>query len=210
MGNRVGCMTEGLPGEGESTFEPAEAATERSPRAPVEATPQRGESPRRAERSPARNRRLLRRGNTGWEAAGGEPSVRNDMTWRAMAESEPDTATSTGEPARARRSPGQDPRGTMSPDASERGIWSTGLQPRTERRAERERKWRGWGGVVVGDRRMEKGGREKQGDPSGSERRDRGERPGHRPRGVRAPIVAEKRGNARGAKGCRKVEAQRP
>lgn len=57
---------------------------------------------------------------------------------------------------------------------------------------------------------MAKGGLEKQGDPSGLERCDQGERPGHRPRGVRAPIVAPKRGNARGAKGCRKVEARRP
>ena len=48
--------------------------------APVKASTQRGESPRQAERSPACNRRLLRRGNTGWRAAGGEQPVRNNVT----------------------------------------------------------------------------------------------------------------------------------
>ena len=48
-------------------------------RAPVEAYTQRGESPRQAERLPACNRRLLRRGNTGWGAAGGEQPVRNNV-----------------------------------------------------------------------------------------------------------------------------------
>jgi hypothetical protein len=38
----------------------------------------------------------------------------------------------------------------------------------------------------------------KQGDLGGEESRP----------GVRAPIVARKRGNARGAKGCRKVDAR--
>ena len=49
-------------------------------RAPAKAPTQRGGSPRQAERSPACNRRLLRRGNTRWRAAGGEPPVRNNVT----------------------------------------------------------------------------------------------------------------------------------
>jgi hypothetical protein len=49
-------------------------------RAPVKACTQRGESPRQAKRSLACNRRLLRRGNTGWRAAGGEQPVRNNVT----------------------------------------------------------------------------------------------------------------------------------
>jgi len=46
-------------------------------RAPVRALTWRGESPRQAEVSPACDRRLLRRGDTGWRAAGGELPVRN-------------------------------------------------------------------------------------------------------------------------------------
>lgn len=51
-------------------------------RAPVMASTLRGGSPRQAERSPACNRRLLRRGNTRWRAAGGEQPVRNKVTCR--------------------------------------------------------------------------------------------------------------------------------
>src|ERR1019366_788290 len=46
-------------------------------RAPARALTWRGGSPRQAEDSPACNRRLLRRGDTGWGAAGGELPVRN-------------------------------------------------------------------------------------------------------------------------------------
>ena len=46
-------------------------------RAPARALTWRGESPRQAEVSPACDRRLLRRGDTGWGAAGGELPVRN-------------------------------------------------------------------------------------------------------------------------------------
>jgi hypothetical protein len=49
-------------------------------RAPAKAYTQQGESPCEAERSPACNRRLLRRGNTGWRAAGDEQPVRNNVT----------------------------------------------------------------------------------------------------------------------------------
>jgi len=41
----------------------------------------------------------------------------------------------------------------------------------------------------------------------GTERSSWPQGPKSRPAGVRAPIVAKKRGNARGAKGRRKVEA---
>src|SRR6266536_3628536 len=51
-------------------------------RAPVRAYTERGASPRQAERSPACNRRLLRRGDTRWGAAGGEQPVRNSVTCR--------------------------------------------------------------------------------------------------------------------------------
>ena len=47
-------------------------------RAPVRALTWRGESPRQAEASPVCDRRLLRRGDTGWGAAGGELPVRKE------------------------------------------------------------------------------------------------------------------------------------
>src|SRR5205814_10618648 len=58
------------------------AGRETRARAPVRAYTQRGASPRQAERSPACNRRLLRRGDTRWGAAGGEQPVRNSVTCR--------------------------------------------------------------------------------------------------------------------------------
>jgi hypothetical protein len=51
-------------------------------------------------------------------------------------------------------------------------------------------------------------GRDKQGAPSGDRPVFMAKSPKTRPTGVRASIVAEKRGNARGAKGRRKVEAK--
>ena len=58
---------------------PHTAAASRRTRAPAKASTQRGGSPRQADRSPAWNRRLLRRGHTGWEVAGGERPVRNHV-----------------------------------------------------------------------------------------------------------------------------------
>ena len=55
----------------------AAAGRETRARAPARALTWRGESPRQAEVSPACDRRLLRRGDTGWRAAGGELPVRN-------------------------------------------------------------------------------------------------------------------------------------
>ena len=52
----------------------------RRARAPARALTWRGESPRQAEVSPACDRRLLRRGDTGWGAAGGELPVRNKVS----------------------------------------------------------------------------------------------------------------------------------
>jgi len=83
---------------------------------------------------------------------------------------------------------------------------SAGQRPRADQKREREQMpWLGprggWG---------QKGwtcGRGKQGDPSGPERCSWPVRPKSRPAGVRASVVARKRGNARGAKGRRKVEA---
>jgi hypothetical protein len=51
-------------------------------RAPARALTLRGESPRQAEVSPVCDRRLLRRGDTGWGAAGGELPVRNPVRER--------------------------------------------------------------------------------------------------------------------------------
>lgn len=83
---------------------------------------------------------------------------------------------------------------------------SSGLRPRAEKKAEREQmQWLGrrggWG------RKGWKCGRDKQGDPPGPERSSWSEDPKSRLAGVRASVVARKRGNARGAKGRRKVEA---
>ena len=80
------------------------------------------------------------------------------------------------------------------------------MRPRAERNSEQEQmpwlgRWGGWG------QKGWKCGRDKQGDPSRPERSSWPQGPKSRPVGVRAFIVAEKRGNARGAKGRREVEA---
>src|SRR5437867_965303 len=122
-----------------------------------------------------------------------------------MTQRKPDSATPTGEPASAVRSPRQDPRRKDSlgllPEAR-----SNGQRPRAEKKRERaQMPWLGrrggWG------QKGWKCGRDKQGDPSGPERCSWPVRPKSRPAGVRASVVARKRGNARGAKGRRKVEA---
>jgi hypothetical protein len=173
-------------------------------RAPVRAYTQRGGSPRQAERSPACNRRLLRRGNTRWRAAGGEQPVRNKVTGKTQ--SKPDSAAPTGEPASAERSPGHDPRGNGSLCLR---AGSSGLWPRAETKRERtQMPWLGWRGGW--GQKGWKCGRGKQGDPPGPEGRSWPQGPKSHRAGVRASVVATKRGNAREAKGGRKVEAQRP
>src|SRR5437870_3768450 len=122
-----------------------------------------------------------------------------------MTQRKPDSATPTGEPASAERSPGQDLHGNISrwrPTPS----GSTGQRPRAEKKRERAQMlWLGrrggWG------QKGWKCGRSKQGDPSEPERRSWPQGPKNRLAGVRASVVARKRGNARGAKGRRKVEA---
>jgi len=122
-----------------------------------------------------------------------------------MKQRKPDTAKPTGEPASAERSPGHDPCGKI-PSARINGAGSSGLRPRAELKREREQmpwlgRWGGWG------QKGWKRGRDKQGDPPGTERCSWPRGPKSRPGGVRASIVARKRGNARGAKGRRKMEA---
>src|SRR5207249_6616542 len=122
-----------------------------------------------------------------------------------MTPREPDSATPTGEPASAVRSPCHDPgrRQSLGLLAEAR---SNGQRPGAENKRERaQMPWLGrrggWG------QKGWKCGRDKQGDPSGLERRSWPQGPKNRLTGVRASIVAPKRVNARGAKGCRKVEA---
>ncbi len=84
-----------------------------------------------------------------------------------------------------------------------------GLRPRAETKGERaQMPWLGrrggWG------QKGWKCERSKQGDPPGPERCSWPQGPKSHRAGVRAFIRAKKRSNARGAKGCRKVEAQRP
>src|SRR5712672_255096 len=125
-----------------------------------------------------------------------------------MTQRKPDTAMPTGEPVSAERSLGQDPRRNESLGLRKE-TRSTGQRPRTERK--RERAKMSWSGRQGGwGQKGWKSGRDKQGDPTGPERRSWPPGPKNRPSGVRASVVARKRGNARGAKGCRKVEAPSP
>jgi|GEM_PF-3687070 len=104
---------------------------------------------------------------------------------------------------RAERSPGHDPSGRLSLCLT---AGFSGLRPRAERKRERaQMPWLGWRGGW--GQKGGKGGRDKQGDPPGPERCSWPKCPKSRPAGVRASIVARNRGNARGAKGRREVEA---
>src|SRR6266446_9407552 len=125
-----------------------------------------------------------------------------------MTQRKPDSATPTGEPASAERSSCQDPRRKDSLGLLKEAR-SNGQRPRAEKKRERaQMPWLGrrggWG------QKGWKCGRDKQGDPSGLERRSWPQGPKNRLAGVRASVVAKKRSNVRGAKGRRKVEAQRP
>jgi len=172
--------------------------------APMKSSTQRGESPRQAERSPACNRRLLRRGNTGWGAAGSEQPVRNKVI-DTMTQRKPDSAASTGEPALAVRSPWYNPCGKDSLCPLPRAGFPAERSRSEEKRERVQMPWLGWRGGW--GQKGWKWGRSKQGDPPGSERCSWSQDPKSRPVEVRASIVALKRGNARGAKGRRKVEA---
>src|SRR5258707_12610720 len=122
-----------------------------------------------------------------------------------MTHRKPDSATPTGEPASAVRSPRHDLHGKFSLCSRAR-AGSSGQRPRAEQKRERaQMPWLGrrggWG------QKGWKCGRDKQGDPPGLERCSRPQGPKSHLVEVRASIVAKKRGNARGAKGCREVEA---
>src|SRR5262245_6095275 len=122
-----------------------------------------------------------------------------------MTHRKPDSATPTGEPASAVRSPRHDPGGKSSLCLASKAR-SSGLRPRAETKREREQmpwlgRWGGWG------QKGWKWGRDKQRDPGRPTRCSRLQARRAAPLGVRASIVAVKRSNARGAKGRRKVEA---
>ncbi len=136
-------------------------------------------------------------------AVAANPSVtqcHEDMMQRKL-----DSAKPTGEPASAVRSLGQDPIGRHSLCWQPR-AGSSGLRPGAETKRER-RQMPGLGRRGGWRRKGWKRGRDKQGDPPGTERCSWPSGPKSRPAGVRASVVAKKRGNARGAKGRRKVEA---
>ena len=124
-----------------------------------------------------------------------------------MTRSESDSALPTGEPASAGRSLGQVPWGNSNPRIRQQ-CRNKVQWPAITRRDKGEREKNAVIGVAGGwERKVPKRRHDKQGDPCGTKGCDRGERPGHRRTGVRAFVVARKRGNARGAKGRRKVEA---
>src|SRR5204863_9719251 len=120
-----------------------------------------------------------------------------------MTHRKPDSATPTGEPASAVRSPRHDLCGknSLCPRPS---AGSAGMRPRAEDTRERaQMPWLGrrggWG------QKGWKCGRDKQGDPSGPERCSRAEGQKSRLPGVIASVVAMKRGNARELKRLRRV-----
>jgi hypothetical protein len=144
-------------------------------RAPVRALTWRGESPRQAEDSPACDRRLLRRGDTGWGAAGGELPVRNiDSVYsrNTVNSIRPDGGTSLRALSEVRPAAqaSQDGRGSAVGGAGQRGHVRV-LKEKVNRRkaaASPEGGWRQNG------RKRKRG---KQGDLPGTERRSWPERP---------------------------------
>jgi len=109
-----------------------------------------------------------------------------------MTHRKPDSATPTGEPASAVRSLRHDLQGNFSLCSRSR-AGSSGQRPRAEQKREREQMpWLGRrGGWGQKGWKCERG---KQGDPSGPERCSWPVRPKSRPAGVRASVVARKRG----------------
>jgi transposase-like protein len=144
------------------------APSQRRPSAPAKASTPRGGSPRQAERSPACNRRLLRRGNTRWEAAGGEPPVGNNVTCltghtvNPIRPRRPASLRALCE-ARARTLVGSLP----SAFARRQGPLAGGHE---QRGSVNERQCRGWGGEGVRDGevgRVDERSRETRRDPNG-------------------------------------------
>jgi hypothetical protein len=158
-------------------------------RAPARALTQRGESPRQVEVSPACDRRLLSRGDTGWRAAGGELPVRNTVhermnnvnsirpddgtSLRALCEVRPAAQASWGEDSRPNGKGKRDSGRVLKETVNERKATSPS-----------EGGWRQNG------RKRKRG---KQGDLLGSTRCSWPKGPKSRPAGVRASIVARKR-----------------
>ena len=191
------------------------APASRRTRTPVKASTQRGGSPRQADRSPACNRRLLRRGHTGWDVAGGERPVRNHVpcltghivnpirprrpaSLRVLCQRAPmQNVFCMGTQARAMTHVGS------CPSACGQGSLACG--PPAEKSVNGHECW-GWAARWLGTEGW-KCGLEKQGDPSGPGRCSWPTGPKSRPAGVRASVGARKRGHARGAKGRREVEA---
>ena len=149
----------------------------------------RGESPRQAEDSPACDRRLLRRGDTGWGAAGGELPVRNKVpenmnnvnsirpaegtSLRALCEVRSVARASVREVSRASGEGDRDSVRVRKTTVSEGNA-----APPSE------------GGWRQNGRQRK---RAKQGDLPGPERSSWPQGPKSRPAGVRASVVAAKR-----------------
>jgi hypothetical protein len=153
----------------------------RRARAPVRALTKQGESPCQADVSPACDRRLLRRGDTRWGAAGGELPVRNDVnsirpvkgtSLRALCEVRP-VAHASWEVLRVQRAGQQDR-----------------IRVRKEPVNKRKAAELLAGGWRQNGRKRERG---KQGDLPGTERCSWPKCPKSRPAGVRASVVAMKR-----------------
>src|SRR5882672_5465447 len=121
----------------------------------------------------------------------------SDMTQR-----KPDSAKPSDEPASARRSPVRTPAGRLPGTLESR--FGHGACGHEQKRNVNEQKWRGWARWVVGDRRVGRVDEVSRETPGALERRSWPQSPKNRPRGVRASVVAMKRGNAQiGRASCR-------
>ena len=151
----------------------------------------RGGSPRQAETLPACNRRLLRRGDTGWGAAGGELPVRNIdsvYTRKTVNSIRPDGGTSLQALSE------------VHPVAHASYQWKSfaqgGAGQRSNERmlkktvSERKAAPSPSGGWRQNGRKRK---RDKQGDLLGTTRCSWPQGPKSRPVGVRASVVAKKR-----------------
>ena len=165
------------------------AAEDCRTRAPAKAFTQRGESPRQAEVSPVCDRRLPRRGDTGWGAAGGELPVRNNVCecMNKVNSIRPCDGTSlrvlSEVCSAAHASVPEVPRDSGEGDRD-------GERVRKETVNERKAAPPSLGGWRQNGRKRK---RDKQGDLPGTTRCSWPSGPKNRPAGVRASIVALKR-----------------
>jgi hypothetical protein len=160
------------------------------PSAPESARSQRGESPLRVETLEARSGRQLRRRETGWGAAGSELPVRKHM----LNPIRPDALASQLGLGEAQDRMPSDERGDS-------GNFCRGETVGTVRRMHRV-----VGGRMVGRHRAVNQGSRAGNSAGDHDRIERSKDPC--PEGDRASVRAQKRGNARGAKGGRDVEAE--